>query len=388
MNLKGRRIQIAGSAGADTGPAILKYGHELVRELVLSLAQRGALFLSDFGREPRSVAEQNGPAIIFYWTIAEALDKAVNDRVAVARSAQGQLLIALATTKTDAQVPDHRRALYVGLRDTGAVALDFLQPGWSSGALRRERQAQLGDILIAISGGEGIEHLAREYSRRGKPVIPLDLQLASSSGDGTGGAVRLFGEALTDTRPFFAVPSGQSGPELLDRIRTRQGAVPIQQVVTNLLGLLEAMIPPRAFYVRMLNKDLPEYGGVESFFRTVVDPVVEGFGYKPFEMGLGENEYAWMNQAIFDTLHHSQVVLVDVTGLRPNCFMELGYALGNKQRVLVTARAETQLPFDSSCIETFLWELDRGSGTLQNELKAYWNRNANRPPLVNPKGIG
>lgn len=388
MNLKGRRIQIAGSASGDADPAILQYAHELVRELVLSLAQRGAMFLSDFGREPRSGAEQNGPAVIFYWTVAEALNKALDERAAVARSAQGQLLVALATTKTDAQVPDHRRGLYVGLRDAGAVTLDFLRPGWSSGALRRERQAQFGDILIAISGGEGIEHLAREYSRRGKPIIPLDLQLGSSSGDGTGGAVRLFGEALADTRGFFAVPSGQSAPELLDRIRTRQGTLPVQQVITNLVRLLEAIIPPRAFYVRMLNKDLPEYSEVESFFRTVVDVVVEEFGYKSFEMGVGENEYAWMNQAIFDILHHSQVALVDVTGLRPNCFMELGYALGNKQRVLVTARAGTQLPFDSSCIETFVWELAKGPATLQSELKAYWSRNANRPPLVSLKGIG
>ena len=75
---------------------------------------------------------------------------------------------------------------------------------------------------------------------------------------------------------------------------------------------------------------------MEAFFRNTVDPFVTDLGYAPCQMGVGKNDFAWMNQAIFDTLHHSAVVLVDLTGIRPNCFMELGYALGNNQRVIVT----------------------------------------------------
>ena len=39
-------------------------------------------------------------------------------------------------------------------------------------------------------------------------------------------------------------------------------------------------------------------------------------------------EHARIDEEIFQKLHHSSVVLADITGMRPNCFIELGYALG------------------------------------------------------------
>ena len=54
----------------------------------------------------------------------------------------------------------------VGLTLPGIIE----EPGWSAGAFRRQRLAQLGDILIGVSGGQGVEQLAIEYSSTGKPV--------------------------------------------------------------------------------------------------------------------------------------------------------------------------------------------------------------------------
>jgi hypothetical protein len=384
MKLSGRRIHIAGSADAQCDTTVLSYAHCIVSELTRTLSRAGAVFLVDFGREPRS--EGGGPAIIFYWTVIEAVSRALMGRLTNAVTPQGPLLKSLVTVKTDAQIPDHRRALYSDLRNAGAVSMEFVPQGWTFGGIRRERQAQLGDILSAISGGAGVEHLPRVYARRGKPVIPLDLPLGSSSKDGTG-AAGLFRAALTDTGAFFTVKKGQSGPELLERTRTRHGGTPAVEVVERTLALLEAVVPPSVFYVRLLNKLVPEFEPVEAFFRKVVDPVVKEFGFEPVEIGSGANDYPWMNQAIFDGLHHSQVVLVDLTGLRPNCLIELGYGLGNAQRVMVTAHQGTQIPFDTSCIETYMWERTLAPTFLQGELKTYWARNFNRPPLVTPRGL-
>src|SRR6185436_18647365 len=130
----------------------------------------------------------------------------------------------------------------------------------------------------------------------------------------------------------------------------------IENVVSAVINLLRALVPLRVFYVRLLNEKFPEYPSVEHFFRTTVDTLVTELGYEPLQMGIGKNEFAWMNQAIFDSLHHSSVALVDLTGLRPNCFMELGYALGNKQRVIVTARDDTKISFDAFALEAFQWK--------------------------------
>ena len=116
-----------------------------------------------------------------------------------------------------------------------------------------------------------------------------------------------------------------------------------------------------------------------------MDALVKELGYEPFQMGIGKNEFAWMNQAIFDSLHHSSVVLIDLTALRPNCFMELGYALGNRQRVIVTAREDTRISFDAFALEAFQWRQLEPATERIDRLRTHWERNINMPPLVRPK---
>ena len=71
---------------------------------------------------------------------------------------------------------------------------------------------------------------------------------------------------------------------------------------------------------------------VESFFRDVVDPVVDEAGMRRVEIGTDKSDYAFINVGIFESLHFSSVAIVDVTGERPNCFIELGYALQRQPR--------------------------------------------------------
>jgi hypothetical protein len=92
-----------------------------------------------------------------------------------------------------------------------------------------------------------------------------------------------------------------------------------------------------------------------------------------------------MNQAIFDSLHHSSVALVDLTALRPNCFMELGYALGNKQRVIVCARDDSRISFDAFALEAFQWKVSEDLGKRLDRFRTHWERNINMPTLVRPK---
>lgn len=245
--------------------------------------------------------------------------------------------------------------------------------------------AQIGDILIGVSGGQGIEQLAIEYSSCGKPVIPLDIDVGSSSNDGSGGASRLFDRARSRPSDFFKLTDNDSASDLLDRTRTQNGGVEVQKVVAAIIQLLHALLPPRVFYVRLLNDAVPEYTSVERFFRNTADSLVKELGYEPLQMGRGRNEFAWMNQAIFDSLHHSSVVLVDLTGLRPNCFMELGYALGNRQRVILTARDDTKISFDAFALEAFQWNDSEDPGKQLERFRTHWQRNIDMPRLVQPK---
>lgn len=385
MKLSGRRIHFVGSADIETDPAKLEYVHSLVAALTKALATEGATFVLPFGKEPLLKDRADGPSIIFDWTVATAALDELRAGRAVPVGPNGHLIETYATSKTDSHIPAARRAAYDELRRANAVALSVLPPGWSAGALRRQKLAQLGDILIGVSGGQGVEQLAIEYSSKGKPVIPLDINVGASLRDGSGGAARLFDRALASPGDFFKVLPGQSAANLLDQTRTRGGTTDIGTVVAALLNLLMALVPPRVFYVRLLNDKHPAFPSVEKFFRGTVDALVTELGYEPLQMGIGENEFAWMNQAIFDSLHHSSVAVVDLTGVRPNCFMEMGYALGNKQRVIVTARDDTDFPFDAFALEAFQWKEGEDPAAQLKRMRTHWERNINMPKLVHPK---
>jgi hypothetical protein len=113
-------------------------------------------------------------------------------------------------------------------------------------------QARVGDMLIYLSGGEGVEHLAVEYALQGQPAIPLDSQLGSSCDDGIGGAAELFGKMRAHPQRFMALNEPNLAGTLLTQIETRQGQRPPIQVVNGILKIIEALKLPTAFYVRLL----------------------------------------------------------------------------------------------------------------------------------------
>jgi TIR- and PNP-associating SLOG family len=157
-----------------------------------ALAAEGATFVVGVGKEPLCRPDDpTSPSIAFDWTALEAIHDCVVRGATPASGTQGRLLAAVATEKTDDQIPAARLPVWNGLRAADGVRLEFVEAGWTSGAVRRTRQAQLGDVLIALSGGEGVEHLAQLYAAEGKPIIPLDLKMGASMDDGSGGAGRL-----------------------------------------------------------------------------------------------------------------------------------------------------------------------------------------------------
>ena len=99
------------------------------------------------------------------------------------------------------------------------------------------------------------------------------------------------------------------------------------------------------------------------------------------EIGTDKSEYAFMNVAIFESLHFSSLAIVDVTGERPNCFIELGYALSGN-RVLVTAEEGTKLPFDQEMIPCHFWKPGATVDDRKRALVEFWEKNINRPPIV------
>jgi hypothetical protein len=140
----------------------------------------------------------------------------------------------------------------------------------------------------------------------------------------------------------------------------------------------------RAFCVRLLNPDHGDYTDVERFFRQVAEPLLQDAGLRVVDLGHDRQERAWMNAEIFEELHHAELALVDLTAARPNCFIELGYALGRGHRTVITARQGEQPPFDADKLPWHFWDPRATDAEGQGALREHLRKFGALPPLVEP----
>jgi ATP nucleosidase Cap17-like protein len=383
--LVGRRVQVSGSASGKTDPALIRYAHEIVGHLVRKIMSAGGGIVVSVGKEPRpDGATSDAPSLIFDWTALEAAADCIEKATVVWPPKFGLPIVLTSSEKSESEIPDSRRPLYQYLLQSGKVRVESIMAGSRAAVFLRQRQAEFGDALVIVGGGTGVEHSADLYLARRKPVVPLDVALGASRDDGTGGGPRLAKEARAEPRRFFRFGPSFADTEgaALSGIGTRNGSVSANEIANGLIGILSKIARPNAFYVRLLNPDHAKFHVVESFFRDVVDSVVDEAGLNRIEIGTDKSEHALINAAIFESLHFSSLAIVDVTGERPNCFIKFGYALGNANRVLVTAEEGTKLPFDQQAIPCHFWKPGDPVSERKKAFLSFWEKHVNRPPIV------
>lgn len=384
LPLLGGRVQIAGSASGKTAPALVGYAHQVVSNLVKGIMAAGGGIVVGIGREPRpDGAAPDAPSLLFDWTALETAAECLKYGFPAWPAESGLPVVVASSEKSITEIPDNRRPLYEELLRSGLLHVESIMPGSRAAAFLRQRQAVFGNALVILGGGTGVEHLADLYLSRRKPVLPFDLALGASRDDGTGGAMRLAKEARAEPARFFRFSSAYASTEgaALAEIATRNGAAAAPDVASRTVTLLTKIERPAVFYVRLLNPGHAKFKIVESFFRDVVDPVVDEAGMRRVEIGTDDSDYAFINVGIFENLHFSSVAVVDVTGERPNCFIELGYAL-HSNRVLVTAEEGTKLPFDQEMIPCHFWKPGDSVADKKKALVEFWKKNVNRPLIV------
>ncbi|MER8602862.1 hypothetical protein [Mesorhizobium sp. M0678] len=376
--LYGRRIHISGSViddGAIAPTHDVNAARELVTCLVRELVKRGANFVVPVDAEP--IRNVDSLPICFDWLIW----KAIKDNWTLRPSGvPGPLAVAVQHHKTEDQIPVANVELWDELRASPLVKIENAAH-WNMASKRMEAQARFGDVLVALGGAEGVLYLANLYHDAGKPVIPLNLALCPE----TTGARRLysFGLSSHQSRRLFQIEQDGDSHDWINRIRFPQRQS-IADRVSVLVELLESLERPRAFAVRLLNPDLPDYADVQTFFDMVVQPVVEDeLGYRLVVIdGRQAYEYSRIDQEIFAKLHRSSVVLADITGARPNCFLELGYALGRGLPTMVMVREGASLPFDITTFSGLHWKTTGAAEDRRRAFREHWQAIRNRPSLV------
>jgi hypothetical protein len=377
--LFGRRVHITGSIVEDPNLATaveVSRAREFVRALVVELLSKGATFVVPVDAEK---SRADGQPICFDWLVWETIHNNLSRRPT---DAPTPLVVAVKHHKNEVQIPDGYRAVWDAMRASPLVQIESAAH-WNMASKRMEVQAQHGDILFAVGGGEGVLFLANLYHDAGKPVIPLNFSL----GPVTTGAFRLFGFGMSgsNAQRLFQTEGAATPLSWLNRIEMHTTKT-VSDGVRDVLGLLEDLVPRRAFVVRLLNPSHPDFNDVQGFFDTVVQPVVEGeLGYKLTVIdGTQSFDHARIDEEIFKKLHRASVVLADITGGRPNCFIELGYALGRGLRTMLMSKDGTDQPFDIYSLSGHRWKTTGTAEERRQEFRRHWNAIKSRPPLVTP----
>lgn len=375
--LLGRRVHIAGSISTD--PAVAStVDSESARAFVKGLAQelirRGATFVLPVDAEKTRPGD--GLPICFDWLIWQTLHDNLANRPT---NAPDPLAIAVQHHKNEDQVPAAFEVLWDDLRTSDRVRIENVSH-WNMNSKRMEAQARSGDIFITLGGSEGVQFLADLYHDAGKPVVPLNFAITLPDA----GARRLFTLGLSTThaqRLFQACD--QSAHTWINRINFAS-RTPQAERVMSVVDLLEALERPRAFVVRLLNPDHDDFADVQGFFDTVVQPVVEDeLGFKLTVVdGRQAYDHPRIDHEIFAKLHRSSVVIADITGVRPNCFLELGYALGRGLPTMLTVREGSSHPFDIYTLAGLHWNTKGSVDDCRRAFREHWAAIRNRPPLV------
>ena len=378
MSVEGLRIHIAGSAARSTDRALLEAAHEFVSALAERLIEAGAGLVLGVGEEPLG---DHGLPCTFDWTILEAVARTPDPGPRWPSDQHGRFRV-VASQRALEKIPDSRRATWSDCTGRADFELELSPRGWRMAGVIRAAQVLRGDVLVVLGGGAGAEQAAELYLDEGKGVLPIRCDLGALSDDGNGGGSYLHSRALSDPASFFELRHGAgSATARLAALRIGPADEPglAAEIVASLIDDLK---PPRAFYVRLLDRKSDEFEPVETFFREVVDPVVAAKGFTPHEVGRDQPLAAFMNLEIFEGLHRAALVLVDLTGVRPNCTMELGYALARRRRVIISAMEDTQLPFDSDKLPTHFWSPDDTPAAGRQEFRRWLDQHLDMPPLV------
>lgn len=378
MRVKGLRVHLAGSAAVHTDRALLSAAQVFVAELAKSIIEAGAGLVLGVGDEPIGDA---GLPCTFDWAALEAITGTPDPGPEWPSDQAGRFWV-VASQRALERIPDCREPIWNNCRNRTDFELELSEKGWRMGGVIRAAQVLRGDVLVVLGGGAGVEQLAHLYRDEGKPVVPIRCDLGSFSEDGSGGGSYLHRNALSDPSAFFELRAG-AGSAAARLVALEIG--PAQEPASTaeaVVSLLTDLRPPRAFYVRLLDTDSAEYEPVEAFFRHVVDPVVSAKGFTPHEVGRSKPLAALMNVEIFEGLHRAALVVADLTGVRPNCTMELGYALARRRRVVISAMRGTRLPFDPDKLPAHFWRSQETNEASRDLFREWLERHLDMPPIV------
>lgn len=113
---------------------------------------------------------------------------------------------------------------------------------------------------------------------------------------------------------------------------------------------------------------------LDSAYEGVVKPTVKKFKYEPLRIDEIQDS-GRINDQILEEIAQSEIVLADLTGERPNCYYEAGFAHAIGKEIIFTVRQGSVIHFDLAAHRFIEWETEADlRRQLQKRFKAIVQR--------------
>lgn len=114
--------------------------------------------------------------------------------------------------------------------------------------------------------------------------------------------------------------------------------------------LSQISVSQKAFVVMKFGDD-----DLNSAYEGVIKPVLEGAGYAVIRIDEVPDS-GEINDQVRNEILGSSIVIADLSGERPNCYYEAGYAHALGKTVILSARTGTPIHFDLSTHRFIYWK--------------------------------
>lgn len=137
-------------------------------------------------------------------------------------------------------------------------------------------------------------------------------------------------------------------------------------------SLLQNIFTPTARQVFVIMKFDDKI--LDSAYEGVIKPTINKFRYRPLRIDEIQDSGRITDQ-ILEEIAKSEVVFADLTGERPNCYYEAGFAHAIGKEMVFSVRKGTPVHFDLSLYRFIDWETeDELRQKLQSRFKAIKQR--------------
>lgn len=209
----------------------------------------------------------------------------------------------------------------------------------------RSRDGLVAKVLVPLAGQQ-----VQAVTRNGQPALFNFAAVSYLTVHKTDGKLKRGerGGIPTELRDKDFLAANNATKEFVDEIRVLSAATSSQSLVQTSLKA-----PLNQIFVIMKFDD-PH---LDSAYEGVIQPLGQEFGYDVVRVDAIQDSGS-ISQQILQNIAESRLVFADLTGQRPNCYYEAGFAHALGKELILSIREGEEIHFDLAGYRFIVWETE------------------------------